>query len=82
MGETDTTRVFFKVAGILSPKEFKKQVEAIMSILNWIDTSLSLSLATGYGKPAIYMAPSSTRNMRVSYRMWSLSDFVKSLWKL
>ena len=48
MGETDTTRVFFKVAGILGPKEFKKQVETIMSILNWNDTSVSLSSATGY----------------------------------
>ena len=47
MGKTDTTRVFFEVAGILGPKEFKKQVEAIISILNWNDTSVSLSLATG-----------------------------------
>ena len=66
MSETDSMRVFFEFAGILGPKEFKKQVEAIMSILNWNDTSVSL--VTGYGKPAIYVALSSTRDMRVSYR--------------
>ena len=30
-------------------------------------------------KSAIYVALSSTRDMRVSYRTWNLSNFVKSL---
>ena len=74
--------VFSSKSPVYLARRSSKQVEAITSILNWNDTSVSLSLATGYGKPAIYVALSSTRNMRVSYRTWSVSNFVKSLWQL
>ena len=50
-------RVFsLKSPVYLARRSSKKQVETIMSILNWNDTSVSLSLATGYVKPAIYVA--------------------------
>ena len=52
MAETSTMLILSEVAPILSLKEFKKrQVEAIMSILNGNDTFVSLP--TGYGKSVI-----------------------------
>ena len=55
MAETGTMLILSEVAPILSLKEFKKrQVEAIMSILNGNDTFVSLPI--GYGKSVIYVA--------------------------
>ena len=72
--------ILSEVTSILGLKEFKKrQVEAIMSILNENDTFVSL--LTGYGNLVIYTAlpfVEDHSNLTLD-RTWSLSNFVKLL---